>query len=540
VFAAAFPATTTFPGLATSLFPDVPYPGSSSANTQANQQNALGNAATSTSFPGFLNCVDGIVEEASSLDFEFVSEPTLEHSVPARDGLETENQGNVPHELPPLLLARTLVVYMLQEKAVPLPEPEDEILEGGIDSEETGESEQGLSAHGEDSDFTLPTFGEPPTGQTSAQTVADVYNDASRISVPILDEHKHDKQATEQDPAQRDHQISRLPFVSEARPMTAGTGVAGPGKITRDRVGKTKVDIEQESGETSDVLCTLPLAVIEPTVPPVTKLPSHPSSSAPLDVDAARVDTPSTIASRPPLAFAMQIKSSEQERTPEVSSDQNIRVQSDIVGGKTGSSKEDMNSNSGEPNHQPIRQGPMAAKAVANARVHLAQEIAELLPAQDNSSPGSTRQSNRSKSADLPRPEAPISTASPATPVTGPIHQLHFRVDDGRSQHVDVRVDSRHGEIQVSVRTADSQLNESLRQSIHELVSELSSAGIDASPITARQEISSSASPSAKEDTHEGRHSGGNSAGEQKQRDSNRRKQEDSEFMEESRNYQWQ
>jgi hypothetical protein len=125
-------------------------------------------------------------------------------------------------------------------------------------------------------------------------------------------------------------------------------------------------------------------------------------------------------------------------------------------------------------------------------------------------------------------PTAPI-TEPPVAPTVKP-HAIDVRVPGAGDNHVDVRVSQRAGDVEVSVRTQNSELAQSLRQHLPELSDRLSQTGVDGTilrPAAMDTANSNSATPD--------NDSGGYRQGQQQQQEQQAEQQSDSQ----NRRNQW-
>jgi hypothetical protein len=78
-----------------------------------------------------------------------------------------------------------------------------------------------------------------------------------------------------------------------------------------------------------------------------------------------------------------------------------------------------------------------------------------------------------------------------------PVQQIALRISQADAAPVNVHVTERGGEIHVSVRTADSAMQTSLRQDLGTLTSSLERAGYRAEIFASREAVIQTASPAA-------------------------------------------
>jgi hypothetical protein len=99
-------------------------------------------------------------------------------------------------------------------------------------------------------------------------------------------------------------------------------------------------------------------------------------------------------------------------------------------------------------------------------------------PIHPNSVPTLSAAAPRSAPPADPAPIARAMSAAPLSPAIEdagpqPVRELSIRISDGTSRVADVRITDRAGEVRVSVRSADPELNTSLRDGLSGLASQL-------------------------------------------------------------------
>ncbi len=129
----------------------------------------------------------------------------------------------------------------------------------------------------------------------------------------------------------------------------------------------------------------------------------------------------------------------------------------------------------------------MAARSLTRKARSAGGVCAAALVAERGDSAAGTSQSRATpqSTAAMSAPAEPVEPAVPASPAQV-LHEVSLVVpgrlsgDGTPGPQVEVRVVERTGEVEVAVRTADSQLNSSLRQDLPQLVSQLSDRGYHA------------------------------------------------------------
>jgi hypothetical protein len=122
--------------------------------------------------------------------------------------------------------------------------------------------------------------------------------------------------------------------------------------------------------------------------------------------------------------------------------------------------------------------GPLPGPEAADSRAPVSSELAARpIPSEPNHSPTPEASLNAPKESQAPPPQQPEIVKDPH-PVQ-PVRDLSVRLT-ADSQHIDVRLTDRGGELHVAVRSADPVLSTDLRSRLDELVGGLDKSGFRA------------------------------------------------------------